>query len=280
MLSQIFVLDEIKLQTHLEGEKLMFKPMLKKRNVFAQSMVRVCFCVFAIVLPGSPALATPCSFASLTGAYGYFHGRPGTSSVAVVGQLTFDGQGNVTTASWTETDNGSITTGTTTGTYSISPNCTGTLTLDNEDLGLSHFNIYLNAGNKIFQMIQTDPSNQPGFGQAEGTVTCGLSGKKLPLTTNLVGFDNGVPADTVGTVTLNGEGNITGTETFTTNGVVKTLPVTGTYTENSNCTGTWQITPSGGTTTNFNTVVVNSGNTLLLIETDNGTITTGNAQKW
>jgi hypothetical protein len=81
-------------------------------------------------------------------------------------------------------------------------------------------------------------------------------------------------------VTLDGEGNISGTETFATDGVVKTLPVTGTYAENSNCTGTWQVTPSGGSATHFNTVVVNKGTGLLLIQTDTGTITAGNAQQW
>jgi hypothetical protein len=253
--------------------------MFKQSYVSARGTIGLCFCALTIVLAGTPALAT-CSNTSLSGVFGYLHGRPGTLSVVVVGQLTFDGQGDISSASWTETNNGSITTGTTTGSYLISPNCTGTLTLNDEDLGLSHFNIYLNTGSKMFQMIQTDPSNQPGFGLAEGTVTCGLSGKKLYLTTNLVGFVSGVPVDTVGTVTLNGEGNITGTETFTTNGVVKTLAVTGTYTENSNCTGTWQVTPSGGTPTSFNTVVVNNGTGLLLIQTDPSTITAGNAQQW
>jgi hypothetical protein len=252
--------------------------MFKQSYVSARNLMCACACLLTIGLVGSPAVATACSYASLNGVFGYVHGRPGTLAVVVVGQLTLDGQGNITSASWTESNNGTITTGATTGTYAIFPNCTGTLTLNDEDLGLSHFNIYLNASNKVFQMIQTDPSNQPGFGMAEGTVTCGLSGKRLSLTTNLFGFVSGVPVDTVGTVTLDGEGKITGTETFSTNGVVKTLPVTGTYTENSNCTGTWEITPTGGTPTNFNTVVVNGGSELLLIQTDHGTITAGNAQ--
>jgi hypothetical protein len=252
--------------------------MFKQSYVSARSTMYLFACLLTIGL-ASPALAATCSYASLNGVFGYVHGRPGTLAVVVVGQLTLDGQGNITSASWTESDNGSITTGTTTGTYTISPSCSGTLTLNSEDSGLSHFNIYLNLGNKMFQMIQSDSgTNQPGFGQAEGTVTCGLPGKEQFLTTNLVGFVSGVPAETVGAVTLDGEGNISGTETFTTNGVVETLPVTGTYTENSNCTGTWQITPTGGAPTHFNTVVLNSGNGLLLIQTDHGAITAGNAQ--
>jgi hypothetical protein len=63
------------------------------------------------------------------------------------------------------------------------------------------------------------------------------------------------------------------------NGTVTTLAVTGTYTENSNCLGTWRITPKGGTASNFNTIRVNSGSELLLIQTDNNTITAGRAQQ-
>jgi hypothetical protein len=99
------------------------------------------------------------------------------------------------------------------------------------------------------------------------------------LTTNLLGNTNGDLADTVGQVTLNGKGKISGNETFTLDGNITKSAVTGTYTESSTCTGTWQITPKGGTALNFNTVVVNGGKEVLLIETDNDTITAGNAQE-
>lgn len=255
--------------------------MFKERFMSARSTIGVCFCLLTIALAGSPALAATCSNASLKGAFGYFHGRPGANLAGVIdGQLTLDSRGNITSASWTYSNNGLISTGSTTGTYSISKNCTGTLTLNDEGGVLTHFNIYLNAGNKMFQIIESDQgNNQPGFGLAQGTVSCGLSGKKQVLTTNLVGLVSGAVADTVGQVTLDGKGNISGSETFTMNGVVSTLAVTGTYTENSNCTGTWQIAPKGGTPINFNTVVVNSGKELLLIQTDNNTISAGNAQQ-
>jgi hypothetical protein len=72
-----------------------------------------------------------------------------------------------------------ITTGITTGTYAISTKCTGTLSLVDEGGIRGDFNIYMSAGNKMFQMIQTDTGNNPsGIGLAEGNVTCGLSGKK------------------------------------------------------------------------------------------------------
>jgi hypothetical protein len=249
-----------------------------------RTAIGMCLCVLTIALAGSPALAATCSNASLNGVFGYSHGRPGGASTVnmVTGQLTLDGQGNITSALWTwETSDGTVSSGTTTGTYSVSTNCTGTLTLNDEDNSPnpSHFNIYLNAGNTMFQIIQSDQNwNQPGFGLAQGTVTCGLSGKKLALTTNLVGLVSGAPADSVGRVTLEGNGGISGTETFAINVVTK-LAVAGTYTENANCTGTWQITPTGGTASNFNAVVVNSGKELLLLQTDANTFAAGTAQE-
>jgi len=239
------------------------------------------FCLFTIALAVCPASAATCSNASLKGVFGYFHGRPGASNAAVtVGQLTLNGLGKITSGLWTESLLGTISSGTTTGKYSIAKNCTGTIILNGESDGTDHYNIYVNAGGQMFQMIENDTdSNQPGFGLAQGTVTCGLSGKKLALTTNLVGLTSGNLTDTVGQVTLDGRGNISGTETFTLNGVVSKNTVTGTYTENSNCTGTWQVSPKGGSATNFDMVVVNSGKELLLIQIDSGTVTAGNAQE-
>ena len=245
--------------------------------------ISLCVLLFSIVLAVRPTYAASCSNASLKGTFGYFHGRPGQPSGAstIVGQLTSDGVGNITSASWTQTvAGGVVTTGTTTGTYAVSTNCTGTLTFTDEGGINAHFNIYINAGNKMFQMIQTDNGdNQPGFGLTEGIVTCGLTGKKQVLTTNLTGIVGSTVAETVGQVKLDGKGHISGTETFTDNGVISTLSVNGTYTENSNCTGTWQVTPKGGSAINFNTIVVNSGKELLLIESDNNTNTAGNAQQ-
>jgi hypothetical protein len=107
-----------------------------------------------------------------------------------------------------------------------------TLTLNNEDGAAAHFNLCLNAGNKMFQMIETDAaSNQPGFGLAQGTVTCGLTGIKKSFTTNIVGLTGSNLADTVGRLTLDGKGNISGAEVLTNNGAISTDTVTGTYTE-------------------------------------------------
>jgi hypothetical protein len=74
-------------------------------------------------------------------------------------------------------------------------------------------------------------------------------------------------------------GNLSGTETFSVNYVNTEASVTGTYTENANCTGTAQVTPSGGSAVNFNTVVVSGGKELLMLETDSNTLLGGTAQQ-
>ncbi len=230
-----------------------------------------------------PSAWSICSNATLTGVYGYYHGRPdGIGGMrAVVGQMVADGQGNVS-GSWTMGLNGTISTGSFTGTYSISKNCAGSLTLQNEDFPTADYNIVLDDSHKGFQMLQTDNGTaQPGFGVAQGNANCGLPGKKQILATNLLGTltaSSDVDA-IVGQITLDGNGNISGTEAFSVGGAISTVAVTGTYTENADCTGTAQIIPTGSTATNFNLVVVNDGKELLLIETDNNTVVAGTAQQ-
>jgi hypothetical protein len=112
------------------------------------------------------------------------------------------------------------------------------------------------------------------------TVKCGLSGKSQTFALNLTGILIGTgEVAYVGQVTLDGKGGLSGTMTLDLNGTVDNgVPITGTYTANSNCTGTATVTPSGLSTMNFSTVVVNAGKELLLIETDNNTVVSGSMQ--
>jgi len=239
--------------------------------------------VLLVVLTVAGAASATCSNATLNGVYGYYHGRPDGigGQRALVGQMIADGHGNLT-GSWTASLNGTISAGTFTGTYSIAKNCTGSFTLSNEDESPADFSFTLDDSHKGFQILQTDSGTaQPGFGFEQGKVTCGLTRKKQIFATNLLGTLTSISAvDAIaGQVTLDGKGNIAGNETFSVFGTITTLPVSGTYTENADCTGTIQITPQGMAATNFNTVVVNGGKELLLIETDNDTVVAGTAQQ-
>jgi hypothetical protein len=182
--------------------------------------ISVAVLVLAAMIGARPASAV-CSTASFQGVYGYLHGRQGglpAFTQVVVGQFTSDGKGHLSGGSWTlAVSGGAISTGTFSGRYSIAKNCAGTLTFNNEDNGKNipaHFNIVLDDGNHGFQMIQSDSgSTQPGFGVAQGVATCGLTGKKQTLATNVDGLDtSGFPEVIVGQITLDGKGNVSGTE--------------------------------------------------------------------
>ena len=75
---------------------------------------------------------------------------------------------------------------------------------------------------------------------------------------------------TVGQLTSDGKGNLTGIETDSVAGVISSnVALTGTYSLKTTCTGTATIT--SGTTANFNLVVVSNGAQFEISRTDAGT---------
>jgi len=115
------------------------------------------------IAPTANAQDKGCSNASLQGTYAY----TGTGVIvtpaalagpfAEVGTQTFDGQGH-TTATATASQNGNIVQLTITGTYTVSPDCTGTLTLQVAPIGITVpvFIVIDSTGNE-FQAIETSP---------------------------------------------------------------------------------------------------------------------------
>ena len=123
----------------------------------------------ALVLSLAP-LATAqdrgCSNATLRGTFAY----TSTGSIATppaiagpfveVGTQTFDGNGG-TTATATSSQNGNISTLTVIGTYTLNPDCTGTMTLQVTFPGIPTFPVdvsfVVDDGGNGFQAIETDP---------------------------------------------------------------------------------------------------------------------------
>ena len=234
----------------------------------------------AIIAIGSASAAT-CSNASLKGVWGsldagFNNGQP----EATLTQVTFDGNGNLSGTLTNSTD-GTISTGTFTGIYSVSKNCTGFFTLNLPGGKVAHSNFALDDSKKGAQTIRTDNGLvKPGSAFAQGAAVCGTIGKKAIFAGNLAGtmaaFGQIAGA---GQVIFDGKGNISGTVTFDLAGGFSTVPIAGTYTENANCTGTAEFTPEGFTTANFNLVVVNAGKEILIIETDASSTVSGTLQK-
>jgi hypothetical protein len=245
---------------------------------------RVCIVllVFAVIVAG-PAAHAACSNASVKGVYGITSvGLNGSLQPASsVDQITVDGAGNITGSS-TKSIDGSIVTFTFTGVYSIAANCTGSATFTNQDGEIEHDNIFLNNGNTGAFLIQTDSNHvQSSIAVAQGTATCTNLGVKRAYSFEATGTVIGVGQVAVGgRLTLNGTGSIIGTETLSLDGVIhSSVPVSGTYQINSDCTGSATITPKGLTPTNLSLLVVNADKEIMAIETDSNTIVTGTFQQ-
>jgi hypothetical protein len=110
-----------------------------------------------------------CSLRSITGSYGYTVNGTNLSSgpLAAVGLVSSDGTGNLT-ASETDSLNGTIVRRTITGTYTVNPDCTGTVTFTDNFNQTTHLDFVAVQDQAELRFIQTD----------SGSVTTGVATKQ------------------------------------------------------------------------------------------------------
>ncbi|WP_263366375.1 hypothetical protein [Edaphobacter bradus] len=106
-----------------------------------------------------------CSRATLQGSFGFtsigtllpsFAPPPFAGSIAEVGRQTFDGRGNIE-ATATASANGNIQKLTLKGTYTVNPDCTGTMALDVSPLGGTvHLDFVIDLDGNELRAIVTD----------------------------------------------------------------------------------------------------------------------------
>ena len=83
-----------------------------------------------------------------------------------------------------------------------------------------------------------------------------------------------------GLFTADGQGNVTGKESDAFSGqIVRADAVTGTYTVNSDCSGTLTTVSKASGTALYDFVLTNSRNQMQLVEADEGTNVTGQANR-
>jgi hypothetical protein len=80
---------------------------------------------------------------------------------------------------------------------------------------------------------------------------------------------NNVPFSGIGLGTLDGEGGASATIVLAVNGNISTLPWTGTYIVNPDCTGSMTATPGSGNA-NFSIVIVRGGAEFMGVATNPG----------
>jgi hypothetical protein len=225
-----------------------------------------------------------CSNTNVTGKYGFAgngfdnNGKP----ISFLGYIKANGKGSFTGTETGSADGTVFTNVPLTGTYSVNPDCTGSGTAKLKgQKTVNHFNLVVVSGGKSFQILNTDaPNVQAGNVQAQGKATCTVAGVKGSFGIEVSGVFLGVGAVVFdGLFTLDGKGNVSGSESGSIAGSIFTgQSVSGTYTVASNCTGTMTLMVLGQTE-HSSFVVTNSGKGMLVVETDANTVVSGFGQQ-
>jgi len=239
--------------------------------------------LLATLALSSAAGAATCSNASLNGTYGFLHDgtdNNGAPATAAVTQITFDPTTGTFTGEQTASHDGVIVTESITGTYTVASDCTGTGT----PAGGAPFGIAVTSTGFFAVHPFAD-----GFAVRQGSPTCTNATVQGSFGFETTGvFLAGAPATRwvafIGELKLrvnpSGEGVISGDMAGSEGDTTLTFaPVTGTYSVNSDCTGTATITPKGQSALNFSFVVVDCGKQMLAVETDADTVVSGALQR-
>lgn len=120
--------------------------------------------VVLMALSPLASYASECSNSTIQGSYAFtIHGQvflPNGASLLIDGlaKTTFDGKGNATQLDAVAT-NGNVAPGwrTSTGTYSLDPDCTGTFTVTNGGQPLIHLQIVVAQSGNTIHAIVIDP---------------------------------------------------------------------------------------------------------------------------
>jgi uncharacterized protein (TIGR03437 family) len=258
-------------------------------------MVRFCPCklLFALWLciplySQSQIGGGTCTNATFTGTYYYVVSGDVASGMefnpyAEMGQLVADGHGNVSGRSQASVG-GSLTSYTLVGTYSVQTNCAGTLTLtaNSKPTAPITFQV-LNGGEGAViaysqqsavitgRAYRSDEAGQCGNGSLSGGYAFLLTG---------VDYISGNEDyySSAGNMVSDGNGNLTSVvSTVNINGTTAIGSATGSYSLQSDCSGTARVSGSSGTT-NYSVAVVENGQAIVFLETDTNTTVGGTAQ--
>ena len=219
--------------------------------------------IFLISMAVSSLSAQPqigggaCNSASLNGNYSLTLAGRDVSQTATlslvsvgVGSATFDGLSKVTLTVTPNTGKGQGAAQTWSGTYSMQVNCIGTLTITSGNSATFTVESY-NQGKDYLITGQDGTYAYTGSGNLLPT-TCSASQMNGTYSFNGNGFIttsagaiSGV-SDFSGVMQFNGSGTVTSTWYISALGSTQMLTASGTYSVNSNCSGTATLTDSAG----------------------------------
>jgi len=242
--------------------------------------------VAACLVPHAVQAQSACANSSLSGAYFYvMSGNVFSTSYdaflpyAESGKFTADGNGGITGQSTTNVVGFNLASSAPFQSYAVQGNCTGTITLSTglvlsiqvvsggESVLLAPFSADYGVTGQAFRAASAG-GGQCANGSLSGTYSYVHSGGYVDSNGNIDFYSE------IGQVTADGNGNITTTNV----GAGTSESGSGTYTINSDCSGTYQITyPSAGVFS-YNLALA-QGNNLLFLETDAGSAIAGTGQR-
>jgi hypothetical protein len=203
-------------------------------------LISAAICLALLPLPQVASAAPKCSLKTLKGTYIY--GATGVKNGAMnveAGQDIFDGKGNIQN---TYTDSQGVTI-VTTGTYTMSSNCTGVSTY--KDSGVS-YEIFTGPKGDLFSWISVSDnykiSGQESRVSGSLKPKCSLKTLTGTYVYSQMGYRNGTHYLESGQETYDGKGNITTTYADPKGQLVTT---SGTYTLDQNCVGESSYTDTG-----------------------------------
>lgn len=231
-------------------------------------------------------LSSACSNASLSGPYGFsLNGSDLSGSVAspftIIGVSTYDGAGGFHEVGTTNAG-GTVTQDTWTGTYSVNPDCTVTLTGVSDTSGATwHDADIIVEGGQELLAIGTDPQ-QMLYGVRQPVLASGCSNASLKGSYgfSFIGSDVSGPASVplaiVGVATYDGAGGLHEVGSSNFNGSSGQDTWTGSYTVNPDCSVTLMgASDSTDMTWHDTDVLVDGGQEILTIGTDTSEVLYG-----
>lgn len=246
---------------------------MKNDNAYKSAVVITLLCAF---MTSGSALGQqpPFNNGSLKGPYevmlNVWASKVDVTNQVSVGILTFDGVGAVTCALTINTA-GKITTDSFSGTYSVSANGSGSISMKDSRNVTIALALMIGSSAKTLQLLQTNPNGDTavmtGTATAQGSggfSNASLKGRYAVLETSWITTSDSasspVPIGVVAVVTFDGAGKVSSFSNTTANGVSKSGSSQGTYSVKSDGTGTVNLTDKKGNLSTFTAVINSSGN--------------------
>ena len=202
---------------------------------------------------------------------------PGTVNIAAgFARLYLDGGGNLF-GNAALTVNGSWSEGPMSGSYNVNDDCTASITLTDSSGGTQSFDgVVVNRGDGAV-LRQTDKGVAVSGSMSRARNSCQSSdiGGNFGFRTGGTILNSG-PFTSIGTLYLDGDGNVTVSESRFSGGVSAQVASTGTITVSPDCTVTLSLAATAdGSLATYRGILVNNLKELLLVRADEGTTVTG-----